>query len=174
MSNDLNVRYPVIFCRSWMSILPHLILALLVSLVVFIIAAKFNLRGPTFTIPNGSKDLTITLPVFLIFTLIIIARPLVLLKDCRYEMGMHHLRSVTGLLSLNRVNAEIAYEDLHGVRVSQTPLERILNVGSIVAWTALADNPDITMKGIYNPDQKASQITRKLDEIRILKNKKSS
>ena len=155
----------IVFHRSWRSIVPQLIFAAVVSIIIFYLTSEYEINGLSFQIYYHNRTLHIYLPVFLIFTLILIARPLMLLKDCKHEVGCHHLKSVSGRMSLKRTKAEVSYEDLHGVKVIQSPFERMLNVGTIIAWTALADNPDIIMKGLYNPEEKASIITKKLDEI---------
>ena len=86
--------------------------------------------------------------------------------DARYEISHHHLRAVTGILSVYRYEVEIAYEDLLTVEVQQTILDRILCVGQVIAGSAMSDIPRIIIKGIATPAFYASQIEHRVDLTR--------
>lgn len=59
-----------------------------------------------------------------------------------------------------------------GVRISQNLLERVLDVGNILVWTAVADRPEISMHGIGGPQAYAKAIQSKIDQALIARKSK--
>ena len=58
-----------------------------------------------------------------------------------------------------------------GVRFQQNLLERALNVGTVLVWTASADRPEVVMKGVRDPDVITRIIQQRIDEIIMQRDK---
>lgn len=158
--------------RAFRSCLPALLLALIISSLVFFLSHFFGIFGAELEFAIGDTSYNLTLPLFLLFSLVLIARPLLLLLDCHHDIKCHHLLSVNGIFSINKEQVEIPFEDIMGVRISQSLLDRLLNIGTILAWTAVADRPEIVMHGIGNPQYFAKLIQNKIDESLIARRPK--
>ena len=155
---------PVIrFRRSWRRILPWIIL---------IIAFGWFAVWATAQDPDSvmffrlTEDTLLPVPRYFLLWLVLTIRPAVLMLDARYEIGHHHIRAVTGRLSLHRHSVEIAYEDLLTVEVDQSILDRILFVGDVIAGSAMSDSPRIVMEAVGSPDYYAAQIDHRIDLTR--------
>jgi len=164
-----NAETHVRMHRSWRSVLPQLIIGLLIAILVLVISLRFGLFA---TQINLGED-TVTLPLFLLILIVLSIRPLLLMFDCRHELGCHHLRSAQGIVSLKKEQVEIPFEDILGVRFTQSILERILNVGTILVWTASAEKPEVSLKGIGDPAYFARIIKDRIDQAKIKRNQKA-
>ena len=149
--------------RSWRSILVSLVVAVLVTGLVMWGSLKLSHLG--LQLPLGRSK--IFLPVYLLVGLILFSRPLLLMFDCTHEISCHHVRSTQGRCSLRRQFVEISFEEILGVRASQSIIERFLGVGSILVWTASAEHPDLVIKGIKDPEYYARFIGGRLDDAMI-------
>lgn len=145
--------------RSWRSVAFALAVGIGLTALVLWSTVQLSLFGPSLSI--GSSN--VVLPVFLLIGLVLISRPLLLMWDCKHEITCHHVRSTQGRCSLKRQFVEIPFEEILGVRASQTFLERLFGVGAVLIWTASAEHPDLIMKGIRDPEHYARVIGAKLD-----------
>lgn len=145
--------------RSWRSVILSLVVGLIVTFATFWLSVAYSAFGPEISV----SGMTFTLPVFLLVGIVAVIRPLLLMFDCQHEISCHHVRSTQGRCSLRKQFAEIAYEEILGVRASQNILERLFNVGSILIWTASAEHPDLILHGIKDPEYYARIIGSKID-----------
>lgn len=170
---ESELRTHIRLRRSWRSVLPEMLLAFAMALLILWLSIKYDSFG--LPIPLGSLGLnyTLNLPLYMLVFVVFMARPLFLLYNARHEVGEHHVYSVQGIWSLKRDHVEIPFEDVLGVRYKQSLLERVLNVGNILVWTASAERPEIVMEGIGDPEEGMRLIRARLDET-ILADKHKS
>lgn len=153
--------------RSWRSIIPRVLVGLALTAIVYYLTREMVNGAPSLNFVFLGQEISLSFPIALLVLLVTLARPVSLLFDCSHEIGCHHLKSTKGLLSFQREQVEIPYEDILGVRVSQNIFERILSVGRILVWTASADRPEISMGGIGSPEIGARLIKDKVDAVLI-------
>lgn len=144
-----------------------LILALAVSTLIFVLT--YNTEFFVLRVPLEEFGLltSLSLPVFPLPAIVISIRPIFKLLDTAYEISQHHIRAEWGRVSLNRHREEIPFERIHGVRVVQSLIERLLNCGSIVIWTSFVEHPDIVMKGVANPAFYAKVMHDRIDHVEL-------
>ena len=167
MSEIRNSQNSVVLSRSWRSLAPRFISALVISAVVLDLTSGGPLFGPQISLPIFEHGLAVTLPTALLIFLVLMSRPLFLLIDSRFEVSEHHVRASCGRCSPRKVDIELTYEEIQGVRLTQTIFERLLNVGTIFVWTAMAERPELTMGGIANPKRIVRLIGDGVDRARI-------
>ena len=152
--------------RNWRSLIPHFVLFLVIVFVGVLVTENVPAATVTLMLPIEGDAVTVDLPIFLLFALIALARPVVLLFDSHYQLSEHHLRINRGQLSIWRRRQEFAFEDLLGVQVSQSLLDRVLGVGTITVGTKTAAL-DVVMRGLAKPQAVADQVARRIDASRI-------
>ena len=146
--------------------IPYVLLVFAVAYLIYSFTSRSDAYG--LEIPVGFLGIAeLTLPVWLLFLIVGLARPLMLMRDSCHYMSDHHLRSTTGMMSLRREQVNIPFEDILGVRVSQGILERIFNTGTILVWTAFADRPEVKMKGIFRPQHYADMLSARIDDALV-------
>ena len=163
---------PLVVKPSWRWVLPKLLVFLAVAAVGCWVTMSVPESVLEVPIPLGDDSLaggevTLRLPIFLLIALFFLVRPIVLLFDSRYEISAHHLRTWRGRLSVRRRRQEFAYEDLLGVQVAQTLLDRLLGVGTITVGSK-TQSIEVVMKGIAHPQRIADLISRGIDGSRVV------
>lgn len=153
--------------RSWRSVFP----GLLAFLFVCGIAVPLSRRLPVLLLDWSTEifgyQLEVHMPIMGLLAAVLLIRPLFLMYDSLYLVTSHHVKATTGRCSLRRIDVEIAYEDVRGVSISQSILQRILSVGNLRIWTALSSSPEMLMRGIGNPKVVADTIRSQIDQNRI-------
>ncbi len=128
------------------------------------ISEQTDLFNTSIRIADGfSLELSLLLLIFLI----VLARPVVLIFDGHCDISEHHVRQVFGKCSTRLNEVSIPIEELRGVRVDQSVVERMLGIGTVVAWTQSGVNPEINVKGIANPQLVADAIMKRIDLSQI-------
>lgn len=153
--------------RSWRSVLPGLLLFALVSLVAVPISNDFPILLLNFDLSTFGLAYQLSMPILGLISAVLLARPLFLMYDCFHEVRCHHLRTISGRCSLRKNRIEIAFEDLRGVRVQQSILERLLGVGTIMIGTSITDTPEVRLHGIANPAYYANLIMEFMDRTHL-------
>jgi membrane protein YdbS with pleckstrin-like domain len=124
---------------------------------------NFSVFSLPIDLPIGNGSVRLGLPISLLVFLVFMARPFVRIYDARHEVGCHHLHSIEGICSIARDEVEVPFIDLKGVRFHQTILERILNVGTVIVWTAFADKPEFELEDVGNPEEICGVIRDRID-----------
>ena len=152
---------------AWRWMFPEIAIATVVALAIQFVPSEPP--GIQFDRFFGGIAGDVFLPVsFLVFAVLLI-RPLALLFDASYRLGTHHLYGTTGRISLQRRHSEIAFEDMRGVKCEQGLLSRLLNIGTVLVWTASANAPAITMRGLSSPEHITHMIRERIDRTHIQK-----
>lgn len=149
--------------RSWRSVLPGLLLFIVVSIASVPISNEYPILLLDFDLSLFGLPYRVSMPILGLISAVLLARPLFLMYDCYHQVRCHHLRTISGRCSLRKNSVEIAYEDLRGVRVQQSLLERILGVGTIMIGTSITDQPKVRLHGIGNPSFYANIIMEFMD-----------
>jgi len=89
------------------------------------------------------------------------------LNNSKFEIRRKCVRHMAGRYSLQQEVIEINYQDIGWVRVSQSILERLMDIGTIEIGAAHSHLPEISVDGRANPHKYANMIHR-----RLAKNKK--
>ncbi len=150
--------------RSWRSVLPQIVLAIVIGLVVFVISSDTGFCWVTVDFSSLGLGGPFTLHLAPLIVAVLIARPIFLMKDCRHELRCTELRSIHGRVSFRQTRIDITFQDILGARVSQSIPDRLLNVGDIIVWTASAARPEIVMRGIGNPNHYCGLIVHRIRE----------
>ena len=152
---------------SWRGILPQFAVALSLCVGVVAWSVYGTWAEPRGSLFEGAGSSVYLLVVVSLMFVVLMSRPVVILFDSVYVVGRHHLYAIRGRLSLRRYLTEIPYEDMRGVRCEQSIVERVLNIGRIVVWTASADRPAVAMRWISAPARVTDLILHLIDRARL-------
>ncbi len=145
--------------RSPRSTLSYIVLALLLSIAVFVL----NYLFPDFRISQ-------TVPVlkWISFRWLAIFPAAVLLEmvrkhhDDQYIFGRHRITHLNGRLSLSYSIPVLKYQDIRAISVTQDIVGRMFNYGNVEISTAAQEGSELVIEGIYAPWDLADLI----DELR--------
>jgi uncharacterized membrane protein YdbT with pleckstrin-like domain len=154
------------FGRSWRSLIPNLLFALVLLIIGLYVTAYFEHSVLLVPLDIGESEYSLRLPVFLLIVIVVLVRPIISLFDSRYEVSDHHLRIFKGLLSFWSKNQEFAFEDLMGVQVTQNFFERFFGVGNIQVGSR-SNLINLKLNGVRSPEYYAKEISRHIDNARI-------
>lgn len=154
------------FSRSWRSLIPNFIAALILLLVGLYVTAYYEYSILSVPLIIGESEYSLRLPVFLLVVIVVLIRPIISLYDCSYEVSDHHLRIIRGRFSFRLKTQEFAFEDLMGVQVSQSVLERLFGVGSIQVGSR-SNLINLRLNGVKSPEYYAKEISKHIDNARI-------
>lgn len=152
---------------SWRSALPAACLGAALAAALHYFLRQYGAEGIIFSAPLGQSVVEVSLPIWPLIFAIFLIRPLIRLIDSVYVIGSHHLYGISGRCSLRMRHVEVPYEDMRGVRIEQTIIERILNLGTIIVWTAAAESAAISMQRIADPEPVSDQIAHMIDLARM-------
>lgn len=162
--NGCNPFNHLIVRRSMRSLVPHIILAIAVVLVSLVVTVEYP--GSVHVLSIGD-DWLVPLPLGLLLCAVVVIRPIFLMYDSRLELNCHHLHWHSGRMSLRNRNVNYTFEDLLGVEVDQTIIDRLLGVGALKVGTAVVDKRSIVLQGVSNPTRWAEVIAARIDAARI-------
>lgn len=161
-----NAHRHIFVARASQLVCLQLAAAVLASLAVAEAGRSFGLVSDAVQLPAVLGSGQIRLTLFPLLVLVLGLRPLMLRRDAVFEIGCHHLRGETGRISLRRHSIEVPFEDIRGVRVSQTLFQRLIGVGDVILWTAFSELPEVSLRSISGPHRIAREISHRLDEAR--------
>jgi hypothetical protein len=147
-------------------VIPSFLISLIAAGGIYYLRGQSSFRESAAPIQIGSFETSLPLLMTALMFLFLMARPVVLLFDSYYTIGRHHLYAVIGRISINRRLTEVPFEDMRGVRCDQTIIQRLLNIGSVVVWTATVDAPAITMRWVRNPEAVTNELCHRIDRAR--------
>lgn len=162
-NHDKHIFLP----RSYRYVWPSLLLFFVCCVLTLYISREFPGTIYRFYFELFGFRFLVSMPLFGLFCAMTLARPIALMYDVHYELRCHHLIATTGLLSMKKESFEIPYEDLRGVQIDQSLIDRILGIGTLLLGTAVTDRPEIVMSGIARPHEFARLITEKIDRARL-------
>lgn len=165
--NFRDVSQIVVLRRSWRSLVPSLIPALIAGVVgVWVTQDSSMFRAPI-SIPLGEQIIRFELPLFLLVFLVLLGRPLMLRSDSYSEIRPHHLVAIRGRLSIRRLSTSIPYEDIRGVEIVEGIWDRMVGCGNLICWSVDAEVPEIKIVGIAHVEKYAKLVKTRIDAARL-------
>lgn len=76
----------------------------------------------------------------------------------KYVISDRGVAFKVGLISLNSSEQALSYSKLRAVQIKRTLLQRVFMIGDVGIETILGDQPEILLKGIYQPAELAAVI----------------
>lgn len=135
--------------------------------IIFTFIGLKNYQNDFFYLPIELEEgVSLHLPLFLLFALVSIVKPLINIFNSKYEISQHHIRVTTGIFSFKMKYMEYAYEDILGVEVEHGLVSRVINVGDILV-SSKAGQKIIFIKGVVDPERIAKLISNYIDSNRI-------
>lgn len=119
------------------------------------------LKGELF--PYGDSVVYLRLPLFWLLPAFVLGGLLIRMYDVRYTMNSGGLESRTGIVSVRQVVSKIRYEDIRGVEVVQSVLDRVLGVGILEISTAATGGIEIILEGVAHPREVQDTILAERD-----------
>ena len=152
--------------RSWRSLFPALLPAIAVGVAGLLVDPDSGLFSTTIELPWGGSTLPVSLPVFALLFLVLLARPLMLRFDGYAEIRPHHVNATRGICSLRRLSTSVPYEDIRGVKVVQNLWDRLVGSGTLYCWSVAAESPEIRIFGVAHVRKHAELIKQHIDIAR--------
>lgn len=139
--------------REWISQFKQLTMFGLLSLACIFLSWKFPwtiVTGDLFSI--GGYHVTLSLPIlFLLLPCVVLSRMILRIYDVRYSIDPRGVQAQIGIVSMNQRVIRVRYEDIRTVEVSQSVMDRLLNIGRVDISTAASTGVEIYFSGIKAP-----------------------
>ena len=173
MDNNVEPTDPVKFPKIKMrrSLLAELPL-LLLTIVSIILAVYFTIKHPgsiqhieLYEFDNWTLSLPI--PFYAIIPVLLGVYLFHLMFDCIYVIGHDYVRSITGLISLTKIDNRIELNNLRGVDIHRNLYHRLVNVGTLRISSATHDNVEVSLYDIYNPSHYRDVILKRRHRARV-------
>jgi len=153
---------PVRVPRDKRSIWPlffYFTFSLVTVVVSFLVASASTFGGSSFLFTWSVFGIFLTGVVAMIALAL---RIYIKLNNSKFEIRSKCVRHMAGRYSLQQEVIEINYRDIGWVRVSQSILERLMDIGTIEIGAAHSHLPEISIDGRANPHKYANMIHRRL------------
>jgi uncharacterized membrane protein YdbT with pleckstrin-like domain len=111
----------------------------------------------------GNAAVILRLPIALLPGFCALIFVIIPIFDAKLIMDKRGVEMESGILNFNYYLARVRYEDIRGVDLDQTVLERFLNIGSVSIGTAATEGIEIFMTGIASPRAVQELIQRERD-----------
>lgn len=144
---------------EWSGLFLVALFFLLSNMVIFAYPATLY---PVYFGMLGSMPLGLVLPLPCIVPLIMLGSVVSRVFDERYVLGPDSLVIVRGLSRFAMKTVEVFYDNVVAVSIDQTPMERILNVGTVTVRLPGDGLAELSLKGVRNPGQYKAMIERRL------------
>lgn len=150
--------------RTWRAEIKSLIAGLVLGLV----SAYLSPRLP-FTVIDGrlfelgGTVWHLRLPLLAFLPAMSLLSAVYRIYNVRYSIDPRGIESRVGILSLNQTTTRVRFEDIRGVEIDQTILERMLNIGSVQISTAATYTVEIIMDGVAAPAEIQDMINSERD-----------
>ncbi|MCB9030143.1 MAG: PH domain-containing protein [Deltaproteobacteria bacterium] len=95
----------------------------------------------------------ISLPLFGILPILSFAYVAHRLLDDKYVIDQDSLREISGLLSFNKKDMRIQFENIRGIEIDRNLYERLVNVGDLKVGSAMHEGIEAHLAGIRNPSK---------------------
>lgn len=157
---------PLLIKRSWMS-MPGQILSLVVLCLAGIyFSHRFHWSLLTGHLNLAGFSLAISLPLFIIPCLAVYIRVLYRINNSFALMDDQILCLYTGVWSLRKHTFEMETGSMLVASISQSPLERLLNVGTVSVGRFSRKMTELDIEGVRNPHKVVRQMKRRIHRAR--------
>lgn len=159
LSGEIVVR------RAWRSQLKQIATYLILCVAAVVLSGYFPgsvVSGEIITL--GQTTLYLSLPLFSLMPLVSLMLLIVPIYDATLTIDSRGIELRRGILGWNQHIMRVRYEDIRGVELEQTLLDRALNVGGVGIGTAAAAEIEIYMDGIPAPQEIKEMIQAEKDQ----------
>lgn len=113
----------------------------------------------------NEETVYITVPLLTLPPLAVLIKILFKIFNARYVIDKRGVESQVALLWLSLRQARLRFEDIKGIEVSQSLLERFLDVGTVTIGSAAAgrDEGEVLLRGVAKPKAVQRRIQRAID-----------
>lgn len=153
------IQNTLIVPKTWRSELPAVLCFGAFSVVAIELTRWLPgsvIHGKLFSLGGVRVDLG--LPLFWFLPAIALGTAMYRIYNVRYKLDNRGIESRTGILALQQRSNIIRYEDIRGIEVRQTILERALDIGSVDIGTASTGGVEVRLSGIACPHDVHSMI----------------
>lgn len=145
-----------------------------ISLILFGVLAAVAIAGEGFfpglviqraLLNYADSSIVLIIPPLIIPPVLIVIKVLFSIYNYRFIIDRNGLESQEGLLWLNLRQPRLRFEDIKGIEVTQSLLERFLAVGDIRIGSAAVgrEEGEVCFRGIANPRRVQRRIQRAID-----------
>ncbi len=155
--------------KVWRSEIKGVVIFLFLTGAALFLSNKFPLsvlRGELFR--YGDTLVYLRLPLFWLLPAFVLGGLLVRMYDVSHVMSAAGLESRTGIVSVRQVVTKVRYEDIRGVEVVQSVLDRLFDVGILEVSTSATGGVEIIMEGIAHPREVQETILAERDRRQIV------
>ncbi len=155
----------IVIRRAWRSQLKQVLAYLTLCLAAVLLSMHFDwsiIEGEL--ISWGDTRLVLKLPLFSLVPLMSLMMLIVPIYDATLTVDSRGIEMRRGILGLRQHIMRVRFEDIRGVEVDQTLLERILNVGTLGIGTAAQSDVEIYIDGIPAPLELKEMIQSEKDQ----------
>ena len=99
----------------------------------------------------GGTEVAFSLPLLTLLPGYFLGRILLTIYDSQYIIDDKGIEAQIGLVSLSLRQPRLRYEDIRGVEPTQTIVERLLGIGTLLVGSAMTFEVEIVMAGIASP-----------------------
>lgn len=117
--------------------------------------------GKLFSI--GSATWHLKLPLLFLLPTVALFSCIYRIYNVRYSIDPKGIEARVGILSLTQTTTRVRFEDVRGVEIDQTVLERILDIGSVQVSTAATYTVEVIMDGVAAPKEVQDMIQSERD-----------
>ena len=114
-------------------------------------------RGDLFTI--FGYQISMSLPLFWLMPLIALGIAIFRIYDVRFAVDSRGVHCTVGIMNIYQRTTSIRYEDVRGITLEQTIIERSLGIGRLLIGTAATGESEILFDGIAVPEEVQAMIT---------------
>lgn len=158
------IRSELVIPKVWRSELKGVGLFLFFSVLAIFLTNTFPgsvIVGRLFTI--GGYTLVLALPLWWFIPFVTLMNSIIRIYDVRFVIDNRGIESRVGILSLQRGLIRLRYEDIRSIRLEQTLLERLLDIGDVEISTAATGGVEIVFQGIAAPEEVQDMLQRERD-----------
>lgn len=147
------LRTPIVFYTSFLNEVPAILLFFVLSVAAVPLTIKYHwsIKAIELPIPFGYV-IEASLPLFALPPLVLFAYIVHQLYNNRYVIGSDHALCETGRLSLRKRETRIDYENVRGIEIDESLLQRIFGVGDLKIGSSMQSEIEIYMSGVRNPE----------------------
>jgi len=152
--------------RCWRSMPMHIIFFLTCGYMSVPLSERFSGSVLVDTLQLPWFHLQISLPLFVIPSALFLFHGIFLVYNRYADMDDKILRLHTGVMSLRTDTIEMDIPTLQVVQVSQTPIQRLLGVGTLSVARFSRKNMEFYIQGVPSPNKLAKSIKRRIKKAR--------
>ena len=127
-------------------------LEIILFVVVSIAALYYTIKYPEFIQYVDIGIFTFPIPLFLLPPIVLAAYIIHGLYNYKYIISDDYVLDYEGVLSFKMRETRVEYEHVRGIEVDKTLYQRMLGLGDIKIGSAMKNDVEVMLKGIYDPN----------------------